>query len=85
MQRLQNLISRDADTTLPVECVVEFGAQFSPPGERILEIARDRAADLIVLGLRRTHGAGSAVTHLTRTTAQHLVAHALCPVLTVRG
>jgi nucleotide-binding universal stress UspA family protein len=46
---------------------------------------KTRAADLIVLGVRPTHGAGSTVTHLSHTTAQHIVAHAACPVLTVRG
>jgi nucleotide-binding universal stress UspA family protein len=55
------------------------------PAERILEAARERGADLIVLGLRDAAGRLGAATHLSRTTAHKVVAHAECPVLTVRG
>lgn len=85
MRRLKELAPPEAKAWCHVECLVEYGRQFAPPAERILEIARDRGADLIVLGARPTHGAVSTVTHLAHTTAQHIVAHATCPVLTVRG
>jgi nucleotide-binding universal stress UspA family protein len=82
--RLQELVKPEDYPWCRAECSVEFSRQFAPPAERILEIAQDRAVDLIVVGVRRTHGTGTTVTHLTPTTAQHIVAHAECPVLTVR-
>jgi nucleotide-binding universal stress UspA family protein len=85
IRRLEELVPAAAEPWCQVKCLVEFGRQFAPPAERILEVARDRAADLIVLGVRGSHGALSTVTHLGQTTAQHIVALATCPVLTVRG
>ena len=82
VRRLQELVPPEAEPWCRVECLVEFGG---PPAERIVEIVTDRAADLIILGVRPTRGAVSMVTHLAYTTAQHIVAHASCPVLTVRG
>ena len=83
--RLKDLVPPEVEAWCHVECLVEFGPQFALPAQRILEIARDQAADLIILGVRPTHRAMSTVTHLARTTAQHIVAHATSPVLTVRG
>jgi len=85
MRRLKELVPPEAEAWCRVECQVEFGQQFALPAQRILEIARDKAADLIILGVHPTHSAMSTVTHLAQTTAQHVVAHATCPVLTVRG
>ncbi|MGA8619597.1 MAG: universal stress protein [Candidatus Sulfotelmatobacter sp.] len=83
VRRLEELAPPEAESWCHVECLVGFSHQFAPPAERILEIARERAADLIVLGVRPAHGGVS--THLDHTTAQHIVAHAVCPVLTIRG
>lgn len=80
-QRLQELIPRDAELWCHPEYFVEFG----PPQERILEFAAERDVDLIVVGIRPPHGSLGGSTHLGHRTAQHLVAHADCPVLTVRG
>lgn len=85
MRRLQELAPSEAEPWCSVECLVEFRRLTARSDERILEIARDRAADLIVLGVKPAHGGVSTVTHLTHTTAQYIVAHATCPVLTVRG
>ena len=87
MRRLKELAPTDAQPWCHLEFLVEFGHlwQFATPAERILEVARDRAADLIVLGVRPKHGAVTTVTHLTHTTAQYIVAHAPCPLLTIRG
>lgn len=63
----------------------DYFVQFGDPGERILRFANAHEVDLIVMGLNPKHTAISAVTHLAHTTAQHIVAHADCPVLTVRG
>ena len=85
MRRLKELVPPEAEAWCRVECQVEFGQQFALPAQRILEIARDKTADLIILGVHPTHSAMSTVTHLAQTTAQHVVAHATCPVLTARG
>jgi len=84
-ERLQKFVPPEAESWCHVKCLVEFSHQFARPAERIVEVGRDRAADLIVLGVRPTHASMGTVTHLANTTAQHVVAHALCPVLTVRG
>jgi len=85
MRRLEELVPPEAEPWCHAECRVEFSREFVGPEERILEIARDRETELIVIGLRPTHHAMITVTHFGRTTAQHIVAQAACPVLTVRG
>jgi nucleotide-binding universal stress UspA family protein len=58
--------------------------EFGDPGERVVHIANERHADLVVLGARASADP-EAVTHLSRATAHKVVAHAPCPVLTVCG
>jgi nucleotide-binding universal stress UspA family protein len=84
MHRLRELIPPSAEPWCHAECLLEFGRQFTPPAERILEIARDRAADLIVLGARSVRGKMGLGTHLASTTAQ-ILTQAVCPVLSVSG
>ena len=84
MRRLQKLVPPEAELWCQAECLLEFGRQFARPAARILEIARDQAADLIVLGVRPVHGKLGLVAHLASTTAQ-ILTEAACPVLTVRG
>lgn len=84
-QRLEALVPPEAESWCRPISAVEFGPQFARPAERIVDVARERAVDLIVLGVRSTSSAINTVTHLTHTTAQHVLAHAPCPVLTVRG
>jgi nucleotide-binding universal stress UspA family protein len=84
LRRLRELIPEEAEPRCHAECLVEFGRQFASPAERILEVAKNRAADLIVLGVRPVHGNPGRVTHLASTTAQ-ILTQAVCPVLTVRG
>ena len=55
---------------------------------RVLAVGRQRLlrpADEIVLGVRRPSGVPGAAMHLTIATANKVVSHAGCPVLTVRG
>jgi nucleotide-binding universal stress UspA family protein len=85
IRRLREMAPSEAEPWCRVELLVEIARPFAPPAERILEVAREHAADLIVLGARPMQGAMSAVTHLTHTTDQSVVAQAACPVLTVRG
>jgi nucleotide-binding universal stress UspA family protein len=65
----------------PPEIAVEYGEA----GDRIVDSAKQRGADLIVLGVRSAAGHLGAATHLERNTAHKIVAHAHCPVLTVRA
>ncbi len=81
MYKLDDLVRNEAELWCRPETVVEFG----DPAERILGTAKGRGADLIVLGVRGAAGHLGAATHLERTTAHKVVAHAGCPVLTVRG
>lgn len=67
--------------TLPSrpEMLVEYGE----PGPRIVEVAKRKEADLIVMGIRNATSLFAA-THLKAGTAHTVVAQAPCPVLTVR-
>lgn len=77
-RRLQALIPADAALQYPAETVLEFGS----PAERILKVAAEREADMIVLGARSARDVGS--THLPWSSAHYVIAQAHCPVLTIR-
>jgi nucleotide-binding universal stress UspA family protein len=81
LYELHELVPKDAELWCRPEAVLEYGE----PATRILEAAMDRNADLIVLGVRNAAGHLGAATHLERTVAHKIVAHAHCPVLTVRA
>jgi nucleotide-binding universal stress UspA family protein len=81
MHRLYQIVPEDAKLDLAPEVAVEYG----DPAERIIEFAKQRGADIIVIGVRSAAGRLGAATHLERATAHKVVAHAPCPVLTVRG
>src|SRR5579863_7553842 len=76
--RLQALIPADAALQYPAETVMEFGSA----AERIVKIAAEREADMIILGARSARDIGS--THLPWSSAHHVIAQAHCPVLTIR-
>lgn len=80
LHELNEMVPKDAELWCRPEAIVEHGE----PAEGILEAAKQRGADLIVLGVRDAAGRLGAATHLERTTAHKVVAHAPCPVLTVR-
>jgi nucleotide-binding universal stress UspA family protein len=81
IHRLYEVVPDDAKLDFSPQVSVEYGE----PADRIVEIAKQRGADLIVLGVRDAAGGLGAATHLERATAHKVVAHATCPVLTVRG
>jgi nucleotide-binding universal stress UspA family protein len=81
MHRLHELVPAEASLWCRPEAVIEFGK----PAARILAAAEERAADLIVLGVRDAGNRIGPATHLERATAHQVVAHAACPVLTIRG
>jgi nucleotide-binding universal stress UspA family protein len=66
-------------------CEPHFAVEHGPIAEKVLEVAKQRNADLIVLGVHRPSGFPGAATHLPMATAHKVVTHAKCPVLTVRG
>ena len=51
------------------------------PAEAILEVARTRKSDVIVMGAR---GLGRIAAAVLGSTSQKVVSHAPCPVLIVR-
>jgi nucleotide-binding universal stress UspA family protein len=62
-------------------CTVDTVLATGKPYREILRIAGEQQADLIVIG---SHGRGAIDRLLFGSTAQHLVRHATCPVLTLR-
>jgi nucleotide-binding universal stress UspA family protein len=78
VRRLQELIPRNASLQYHPEIALEFGS----PWERILKVASDRQADMIVLGARSCSEIRG--THLPWSAAHHVIAGADCPVLTIR-
>jgi nucleotide-binding universal stress UspA family protein len=77
LQKLRDLIPKQAELQYIPETLVEFGHV----AERILKAADEREADIIVLGARAYSDIGT--THLP-SAAHHVIAHAHCPVLTIR-
>jgi universal stress protein A len=66
------------DTDVPVEYRLEDG----DPAAVIVRLAREIPADLIVMG---THGRKALGHLLLGSVAEHVIRHAPCPVLTIRG
>jgi nucleotide-binding universal stress UspA family protein len=80
-QLLRKLVPDEAEAWCKPEYFVERG----DASERILDLANLREVDLIVLGAQPERGVPGAATHLPIATAHKVVAHAKCPVLTVRS
>jgi nucleotide-binding universal stress UspA family protein len=76
---LHKIVPQQAGALCKTECFVEGG----DPAQKILEFARMRETDLIVLGVSPEEGVPGAATHLPMATAHKIVSHATCPVLTV--
>lgn len=77
VRKLRELIPAGTVLQYPPETVLEFG----DPSDRILKVASEREADMIVLGARSYSDVGS--THLPWSSAHHVIAQAHCPVLTM--
>jgi nucleotide-binding universal stress UspA family protein len=61
-------------------CNMEYVVQSGKAGERIVDLANNSGADLIVLGARP---GGSYSPHLSKSVAEHVLANAECPVMTI--
>ena len=81
MHRLYEIPAKETELSAAPELAIEYG----DAAERIVEAAREREADLIVLGIRAATGVPGAATHLERPVAHRVVVHAACPVLVIRG
>jgi len=78
LHRLHEMVPAGSELSCRPETIVEHGE----PAARILGAAKEKNADLIVLGVR---GNGSfAATHLDNT-AHKIIMRSACPVLTVRA
>lgn len=81
MGRLRKIVPADAEISREPRYVVDFG----DAGERILTVAEERKADLIVLGAKSGDTHIGVATHFASATAHTVVSHAGCPVMTVRA
>jgi nucleotide-binding universal stress UspA family protein len=81
LHRVEDLLPREAELWCRPEPTVEHGE----PGAQILATAERCGADLIVLGVRGMDMLTEVITRVERATAYEVIAHARCPVLTVRG
>ena len=77
-RKLQQLVTEQAGLWCEPTYIVEQG----PAAEKILDVAKRRPTDLIVLGARSAKG---LATHMNMGTVHKVVSQAKCPVLTVRG
>jgi nucleotide-binding universal stress UspA family protein len=77
-ERLHRVIPADAQSWCEPEFVLEFGGS----SEAIVNLAEERAADLIVLGTRKS---GGVLTYFKSGVAYKVMCHAECPVFTVAG
>jgi nucleotide-binding universal stress UspA family protein len=79
-QLLRKIVSPEAG----VWCKPEYFVVQGDPAEQIVEFAKLREPDLVVLGVRQEKGVPGAATHLPIATAHKVVSHAPFPVLTIR-
>lgn len=79
MRRLEQLLPPETTPSVETEFIVEMGEA----AERVLKVAEDQAADLIVIGPHHTSHVWLSA-HLPWVTPHQVLRHARCPVLTVR-
>ncbi len=76
-EELQALIEREIGSRVSATCVVRTGS----PHQEILSEAEEKNVDMIVVA---THGHSGVEHMLFGSTADRIVRHAKCPVLTIR-
>jgi len=81
LHHLVELVPRDSELWCRPEPLVAHGR----PAAGILEAAQKCGADLIVMGVRSVKAGAKLAAHMERATAYEVIAHATCPVLTVRA
>ena len=84
-QASKNLMRQLVPEQAQAWCKPEFFVERGDAARRILDLAQLREPELIVLGAKAEHGVPGAATHLSNTVVHQVVAHADCPVLTIRS
>jgi nucleotide-binding universal stress UspA family protein len=79
LNRMRSFVSPEAELWCEAHVLVEVGE----PAEQILNVAKSRHTDLIVLGVKSSDAAPVA-GHVPWTTAHKVIAGAECPVITLR-
>lgn len=79
---LAGLVPEEAKLWCEAEAIIENDGE---PAARILDLAKQRNAELIVMGVKDAQKHIGAESRLARTVAHHVIARAQCPVLTVRA
>ena len=74
----QDVVARGRQRGVNVRFLIWDG----PPGEAIVDVARSEQVDLVVVG---SHGRGAVGRFFVGSVSEHVVRHAPCPVLVVRG
>jgi nucleotide-binding universal stress UspA family protein len=64
-----------------IPCETHLSVRGMPPGEDLVEYAKEKQIDQIVVGIRRRSKVGKLVFG---STAQYVILEAPCPVLTVK-
>ncbi len=71
-------VSKVLGTTEAIELVAECGSAATT----IVDYTKDMGIDLVVMG---SHGHSAIASMLLGNTAEHVVRHSLCPVMTIRS
>jgi len=79
LRRMKELVPPESSLYLAPHYAVEFGEV----PEQIVKYSAENGTDMIILGVRPAQK--SMGIHFTNTVTQQIIAHANCPVLTVRG
>lgn len=79
-KRLEGLVPQDSHHS----CRIDFEVRFDLAVPAILDLAKEKEADLIVMGVHHTP-LPAVDSHVPWTTACEVISNAHCPVLTVRG
>jgi nucleotide-binding universal stress UspA family protein len=77
-ERVAELVARARRRRIPTEYMIWTG----DPGDSIVEAAAAEGADLIAIGSHGRSGLGRAILG---SVSDHVVRHARCPVMVVRG
>jgi nucleotide-binding universal stress UspA family protein len=81
LHELHELIPADAETWCRPEVVLRFGE----PTREILSTAKEKGADLLVMGTHRLGAGSNSVEAPKQGVSYKVVVRSRCPVLTVRG
>lgn len=79
--KARELLEAAARQNLPADCARQLHVAMGDPYEKLMEVAKSIAADVIVLS---THGRGGIAHLVIGSVAEKIVRHSDCPVFVVR-